>query len=436
MRLRLNKIQKALLPLFVVLFIVQVDDARADLFGWDEYEKCTNDRVAIELRQKYCSRDLDDAKDRIDYVEAKFKEAKIKLEGKIANLESQLDASKEELAKLEKNFREEKTRLENIIAGLNSKIASLTQQIELLKTQMEQQEADFLQQIADRDKTIQILKQDAGQREQELLKENQALQKRYEEDMAKANEEMLAEKNRSIKALEEQRNEYEEQLIALRLRMEEDKKKQLAEMEALRKEMELKIQEFEKLLSLAQNQIEELKQIIRDRDAEIATLRKTSEAQKKELERMLAQERELANQLQSEIAEGAIRLKKLQGKLIINIDNRISFASGSAELKKEIKAAFEKISAILVNYPENQIRIEGHTDNEKLRAGGKFQDNWELSTARALSVLRFLLQNKSLDKKRFAAVGYGEYNPIANNDTPEGKSLNRRVDIVVVPKID
>jgi len=434
MKLWLHKFQIALLPLVALLLTAQGNVAHA-AFATGDFESCYNNKIAVELKQKYCSRDLDDAKDRIDYVEAKFKEAKIKLEGKIASLESQLSAAKDEQIKSDQEFRDEKTRLENVIAGLNSKIASLNQQIELLNSQAALQKADFLQQIADRDQTIQILKQDSGQLEQSLLDENKALQKRIEENTAKANADLLAEKNLNIQALEEQRNKYEEQLIALRLQMEEDKKKQLAEMEAFKTEMGLKNQELGKLLALAKKQIAELKQIIRDRDAEIGSLRTTSKAQKKALERMLAQERELANQLQSEIAKGEIRLKKFQGKLIINIDNKISFSSGSANLKKEIKAAFRKISKILVNYPRNQIRVEGHTDNDKLRSGGEFKDNWELSTARALSVLRFVLTNKALDKKRFSAVGYGEYNPIESNKTAKGKALNRRVDIVVAPKV-
>ena len=207
-------------------------------------------------------------------------------------------------------------------------------------------------------------------------------------------------------------------------------------MDLLKVEADLKTQELEKLLVLKNTQIFDLKQIIRDRNTEIAKLRKSRKIQKEEYERMQAQEKELANQLKSEIEKGEIRLKKFQGKLIINIDNRISFASGSASLKKEIEAAFNKISSILASYPGNQIHIEGHTDNVQLKVDAEFQDNWELSTGRALSVLRFILKNNDLDKKLFVAVGFGEFNPIANNETTEGRALNRRVDIVVMPKVD
>jgi chemotaxis protein MotB len=436
MNLRLNEFLKALVMFILLLSIVQVGDVRADLFGWDAYEECSDAKVATELKQKYCQRDFEDAEDRIQYVEAKFKETKIKLEGQIAKLESKLETVKAEKATLEKEFYEEKTRLGNAIVGLDSQIARLNQQIELAKHQMDQQKDNFLQQIADQDNTIQILKKDSGQREKDLIDENKALQKRYGDEIVKADAELETEKNNGLKALEKQRNKYERQLIVLRLQMEDGRKKQLAEMDLLKVEADLKTQELEKLLVLKNTQIFDLKQIIRDRNTEIAKLRKSRKIQKEEYERMQAQEKELANQLKSEIEKGEIRLKKFQGKLIINIDNRISFASGSASLKKEIEAAFNKISSILASYPGNQIHIEGHTDNVQLKVDAEFQDNWELSTGRALSVLRFILKNNDLDKKLFVAVGFGEFNPIANNETTEGRALNRRVDIVVMPKVD
>ena len=103
-------------------------------------------------------------------------------------------------------------------------------------------------------------------------------------------------------------------------------------------------------------------------------------------------------------------------------------------MKKEILHALDKIASILSSYPENTIMVEGHTDNVPI-ATKRFRDNWQLSTERALSVLSYLLRNKKLDPVRFAAAGYGEYKPIVSNDTPENKALNRRVDIVVMPRL-
>jgi chemotaxis protein MotB len=97
--------------------------------------------------------------------------------------------------------------------------------------------------------------------------------------------------------------------------------------------------------------------------------------------------------------------------------------------------ALAKIITILAKYPENQIVVEGNTDDVPIHTKD-FRDNWQLSAERALSVLGYLLQNKKLDPHRFSASGVGEFNPVVPNDTAENKSLNRRVDIIVIPRVD
>lgn len=146
------------------------------------------------------------------------------------------------------------------------------------------------------------------------------------------------------------------------------------------------------------------------------------------------QAKELEDKLSEEIKSGQIRLKKFHDKLIINIDDRLSFDSGSSKLKKEILPAIDKISAILLNYPENKIFIEGHTDNVPISTS-QFRDNWQLSTERSLAVLNYILKSGKHNPSRFTAAGYSEFSPIVPNDTHENRSLNRRVDIVVVPSL-
>jgi len=157
-----------------------------------------------------------------------------------------------------------------------------------------------------------------------------------------------------------------------------------------------------------------------------------TEKQKKELSRMENQAQELEKQLTEEIKKGEIRLKKYHDRIIINIDDRISFDSGQSELKKNFLPTLEKISKILAQYPEYYIIIEGHTDDVPIKTA-RFRNNWQLSTERALAVLDYLLKNTELDPRRFSAAGYGEYRPVVSNDTKENRALNRRVDIVVIP---
>ncbi len=114
--------------------------------------------------------------------------------------------------------------------------------------------------------------------------------------------------------------------------------------------------------------------------------------------------------------------------VVITIPGTFLFRSGSAELKKQAYPVLDKIVAALREVP-GQVSIEGHTDNVPVR-GGRYSSNWELSTARAASVLHYFV-SKGLDPYRFSIAGYGEYRPIATNDTEEGRAKNRRVEIVV-----
>jgi chemotaxis protein MotB len=105
------------------------------------------------------------------------------------------------------------------------------------------------------------------------------------------------------------------------------------------------------------------------------------------------------------------------------------FDSGKADIYPEAKEVIKNIAALLVDEP-NRIAIEGHTDNTPINTP-EFPSNWELSTKRATNVLKYLLEELKFDPKRLTAAGYGEWHPVAPNDTPENKAKNRRVDLIV-----
>jgi chemotaxis protein MotB len=139
----------------------------------------------------------------------------------------------------------------------------------------------------------------------------------------------------------------------------------------------------------------------------------------------------MRNDLQSK----DVTISKLQGKLTVNILDRILFDSGEAVLKPDGEAVLLKIAAILAQHPEIKIHVVGHTDNVPIRpeARSRFASNWELSTARALAAVRFLTERAGVDPRRVGAVGYGEFRPIADNSTPEGRARNRRIAVVILP---
>jgi len=116
--------------------------------------------------------------------------------------------------------------------------------------------------------------------------------------------------------------------------------------------------------------------------------------------------------------------------LLIRLSNRILFDTGSGIIRAESIILLDKIAEALKGI-NNPIRIEGHTDNLPIKTS-KFPSNWELSTARATNIIRYLIENHNFSPKGLSAVGYGEYMPIADNNSKEGRATNRRVDIVVL----
>lgn len=161
------------------------------------------------------------------------------------------------------------------------------------------------------------------------------------------------------------------------------------------------------------------------------------EAERLEREARLAEVQgtydELVGKLEEEIERGEVKISELKGKLTVNVVDKILFDSGKADLKKDSYKVLQQIGDILKSSVDKNIQVEGHTDNVPISGSlaQKFPSNWELSTARATTVLHFLQDKVGIPGERLSAVGYGEYQPLASNSTPEGRALNRRIQIVL-----
>jgi chemotaxis protein MotB len=125
----------------------------------------------------------------------------------------------------------------------------------------------------------------------------------------------------------------------------------------------------------------------------------------------------------------------LKGKLTVNMVDAILFDSGKAEVKTDGLAVLQKVINILKTLNDKAIRIEGHTDNVPIRGllAARYPTNWELSAARAINVTRYL-QEQGVDPLVLSAVAFGEYKPVAANESEEGRTRNRRIEIILVPK--
>jgi chemotaxis protein MotB len=144
---------------------------------------------------------------------------------------------------------------------------------------------------------------------------------------------------------------------------------------------------------------------------------------------------ELVDKMESEIRRGEITISELQGKLTVNMVERILFDSGEAEIKAAGLEVLRRVGNILKGVEDKHVRVEGHTDDVPIssRLQQIFPTNWELSAARATNVVRFLQSEVGIEGKRLSACGFSKYRPVADNDTPEGRAQNRRIQIVLMP---
>ena len=139
--------------------------------------------------------------------------------------------------------------------------------------------------------------------------------------------------------------------------------------------------------------------------------------------------------MKQEIEAGQIEITELSGRLTVNVSNAILFDSGKYALKTEGVDALKKVAGVLATVTDRAIQVEGHTDDDSVRAGATYADNWALSSLRASTVVSLLVA-EVVAPLNVRAVGLGEFRPVVENDSPEGKAANRRTEIVLVPKLD
>jgi len=156
---------------------------------------------------------------------------------------------------------------------------------------------------------------------------------------------------------------------------------------------------------------------------------------KNDLSELERAKQELEKRLKDEIGDKQVKVEMLEKGLVITFVAEVLFDSGKAQLRKDSTPKLDKVVNVLnTTVADLNIGIEGHTDNQPIKRSG-WKSNWELSTARALSVLHYLGQT-GVNEPRMAATGYGEYRPVALNDTKDGRQKNRRVEIVILPKTE
>jgi len=166
-----------------------------------------------------------------------------------------------------------------------------------------------------------------------------------------------------------------------------------------------------------------------DAKARLEELRK----QKAAAEARLQIFRNLVDKLRAMIDAGQLKVITREGRMLIALPDDVLFDSGKAEVKPQGQEALAKVAQVLSTIAERRFLVAGHTDNVPIRSG-RYRSNWDLSAARAIEVTLFLVA-KGMKPQALAAAGFGEFDPIAQNDTPEHRTQNRRIEIVLQPNI-
>lgn len=260
------------------------------------------------------------------------------------------------------------------------------------------------------------------------------------EEKLRSAEEQIASLKASVKDLQASSESSQSQLtkkVAALVAEKDGLAQKLAESQAaiadLRAAKDAQIAELAQKLNAA---IEEKTQLQQARAAAEAAKAEAEKSREAEFSRLKQSYESLAAGLKQEIQTGEVKLTQLKGKLTVQLVDKILFDSGSDDIKPAGRKVLARIGKLLNEVPDKDLRIEGHTDNvpisDELR--GRFASNWELSTARATAVARYLQDAAKVDPKRLVAAGYGEYRPVASNDWPQTRALNRRIEIALVAR--
>ena len=180
----------------------------------------------------------------------------------------------------------------------------------------------------------------------------------------------------------------------------------------------------------------EREQLRQEQSQLAATLEQERLAKEEEIARLTRTQEALSKSLQDEISKGNITIQQVRDRLTINMVDRVLFDSGQAQVKPSGVEVLTQVGDVLNKISDKQIRIEGHTDNVPIssKLQNRFKTNWELSTARATTVVRHLIDRGGVARQHLSAVGYADTQPLASNDSEVGRSSNRRIEIVLYPK--
>ncbi len=342
---------------------------------------------------------------------------------------AQASAQGEELRSAKQRIAELETELtaqREVGAAVKTERDKLTEQVAILAQENAARTADIKQLTLGKEDLAKSLQQERADREREL---NNLMEKQMALGRTLGAEEATRaslQKERSLLETELKRMATTQEELAKTI---DQQRAEQAKLDEKRRAQEREIAELTKVKQELLGSLNEQK------EARANLLREKAEKDE-EIKKLTQTYEDLTSSLRAEITKGDIKIQQVRDRLTINMVDRILFDSGSTKVKQAGLKVLKQVGDILKKVTDKQVRIEGHTDNVPIGTGlrERYPTNWELSTGRATSVVRYLIDEGGLAPDLLAAVGYGETRPIASNDTEEGRTSNRRIEIVLYPK--
>ena len=249
------------------------------------------------------------------------------------------------------------------------------------------------------------------------------LQKAYE-DAVKERDQLTTELAATKKNLDNLKASYKA--------LEENSSAAIAENSKKNRELLAQLEAKEQALAAESDRLNTLQKELENRSKRVA-----------ELENVIATKDSAMTKLKDAISKAltnfegkGLTVEQRNGKVYISMENKLLFNSGSWSVGSEGRTAVQQLGSVLAENPDIAILIEGHTDNVPYKGNAQLSGNWDLSTKRATAIVNILRENASINPENLTAAGRGEYAPIASNDTVEGKAKNRRIEVILTPKLD
>ncbi|WP_372917412.1 OmpA family protein [Salegentibacter sp.] len=271
-------------------------------------------------------------------------------------------------------------------------------------------------------------------RENRNLKTDLDKYKDLDEDFSELKEkyaELIAERNELRDELESTRRNYETLKNSYDA-LEENSSAAIADNSRQNRQLLAELEEKENALTQEQTRLAKLQRDLESRSRRID-----------ELESLIAAKDAKMNALKEAISKAltnfegkGLSVEQRDGKVYVSMENKLLFSSGSWAVNAEGRQAVQQLGQVLAQNPDIAVLIEGHTDDVPYGGSGALKDNWDLSTKRATSIVQILRENSNIEPQNLTAAGRGEHAPVATNDTAEGRSKNRRIEVILTPKLD